>query len=317
MPAPALLARFAADWRALVGDAPARALVALSGGGDSVALLLLLHARLGDRCYAATVDHALRPESAAEARGAAALCAERGIAYAILTGPLPPRVGTTANLSTRARALRYAALEAHAAAIGADWIVTAHHADDQRETLLMRLGRGAGLAGLAGIRARNGRVVRPLLGWRRAELAAIVADAGIVPVADPTNHDDRFDRARLRKALATVDWLDVDGVARSARALAEAEAALDWVADRLLAERCVGEGAGLRLDLTGLPAELERRLTLLALARLVPESPPRGPALDRFRAALAQGKRAMLGAIVADAVGPVWYLRPAPPRRSH
>ena len=108
-------------------------------------------------------------------------------------------------MSARARALRYALLEAEADAAGASYIATAHHADDQLETLIMRLGRGSGVSGLAGVRAASGRVIRPLLGWRRAALAAIVAAAGIDPIQDPSNVSDRFERARLRKKLATDD----------------------------------------------------------------------------------------------------------------
>lgn len=310
----ALNDRFARDWRGVASDGPGIALVALSGGPDSVALLLLLHALLGERIAAATVDHGLRPEAAAEARFAAALCAARGIAHRTLAGPLPPHADGGSNLSARARALRYDLLGAHADAIGARWIATAHHADDQLETMVLRLNRGAGVAGLAGVRPVNGRIVRPLLHWRRVELAAIVAAAGVAAVADPSNSDDRYDRARLRKALAGIDWLDPAMATRSADALADAEAALGWAADRAAAQHCVFAPGEATLDPAGLPVELVRRLALRCLAQVDPAIRPRGEELGRVIAALAGGGRATLGRVLCDG-GAVWRFGPAPPHR--
>ncbi|MEO7247763.1 MAG: tRNA lysidine(34) synthetase TilS, partial [Novosphingobium sp.] len=162
----------------------------MSGGPDSLALLLLAHELMPDRIAAATVDHGLRAESAAEADMVAQVCANMGVPHEIL------RVAVAGgNVQAEARAARYAAL--------AEWLdrkelaalVTAHHADDQAETLIMRLNRGSGVAGLAGTRA-VGRVpgsgektmqalLRPLLGWRKAELAGIVGTAGLVAAQDP------------------------------------------------------------------------------------------------------------------------------------
>jgi tRNA(Ile)-lysidine synthase len=116
---PAAIDRFAADLSALCDPARDRVLVGVSGGPDSVALLLLAHALLGERCVAATVDHGLRPEAADEAAWVAELCAARGIDHAILRGAVPERAGHTANVSARARALRYESLQAHAEATGA------------------------------------------------------------------------------------------------------------------------------------------------------------------------------------------------------
>ena len=314
------VARFARDLAPLANPGE-RLLVAVSGGPDSVALLLLARALLGDRCLAATVDHGLRAESAGEAAWVARLCAERGIEHALLAAPLPDRAGRTANLSARARALRYRLLADHATRTGAARIATAHHADDQAETLVMRLNRGAGIAGLAGIRARSGAVVRPLLGWRRAELAAIVADAGIAAIDDPSNADDRFDRARLRKALAGADWLDIERAAASAGALADAEEAIGWAVDRLETERVTQGGGTLMLATDGLPFEFRRRLAARCIARLDPDADPRGASLVRAIRALESGERAMLGDVFmapnrASDGGDTWHFRPAPPRRS-
>lgn len=310
------LERFARDWRALAGDGDERALVALSGGPDSVALLLLLHALIGDRCVAATVDHGLRPEAAEEAEWAAAQCRARSIEHTILTGDLPDRVEHSANLHARARALRYALLEARADAVGARRIVTGHHADDQLETLVMRLNRGAGVGGLAGVRATSGRVVRPLLGWRRGELVAIVAAAGIRPVSDPSNADDRFARAALRKRLGQADWLDPLAASGSAAALAEADAALDWAADRLAAERCDFGAREATLTPADLPAELRRRLAKRCLAHIDPTIAVRGSDLTRLLAALDAGGAGTLGRVHCIAAGATWTFREAPPRRS-
>ena len=155
----------------------------------------------------------------------------------------------------------------------ADWVLTAHHADDQAETLLMRLNRGAGVAGLCGVRGVNVRVLRPLLGWRRTELAEIVAESEIEAVADPSNTDEKYDRARIRRQLSDAEWIDPAALVRSALALAEADQALDWTAERLAAERIRGSGPELELDPSGLPPELRRRLLLRILRRIAGRRP--------------------------------------------
>lgn len=316
-----LVARFAGDLAALI-DPGTHLLVAVSGGPDSVALLLLAHAVLGDRCSAATVDHGLRAESAGEAAWVARLCAARGIAHATLTAPLPDRAGRTANLSARARDLRYRLLQEHADAIGADRIATAHHADDQVETLIMRLNRGAGVAGLAGVRATSGRIVRPLLGWRHAELVAVCAAQGIDPVDDPSNVSDRFDRARLRKALARIDWLDTDRVAASAAALGDADVAIGWMVDRLAGQLCHRDTAGIALDVPDdLPFELRRRLVAHCVATIDAMASMRGSALAAAVRTLESSRPAMLGTVLAQPArtgetGTQWRFSLAPPRRS-
>jgi len=213
--------------------------------------------------------------------------------------------------------LRYDLLQSQADAVGATHIATAHHADDRVETLIMRLNRGAGVGGLAGVRAVTGRVIRPLLGWRRAELGAIVAAAGIVAVDDPSNVSDRFDRARLRKALAGVDWIDPARVAASAAALADAEDAIGWMVRQLGTDRVADEGDSLVLDSRDLPFELVRRLVEQCVRQIDPAADIRGSALVRMVKALESGDTAMLGDVVAVALSPAaWRFRKAPPRRS-
>lgn len=322
-PDPAVTERFLRDWRAATGAGhAARPLVALSGGPDSSALLLLMAGiadHVGQPC-AATVDHGIRAASADEAATAADLCRAVGVPHAILRGDLPDRTGGTANLSARARALRYDLLERHAAAVGARWIVTAHHADDQLETLVMRLNRGAGVRGLAGIRRRSGRVVRPLLQWRRAELAALVEACGVAAVHDPSNTDDRFDRARLRGQLADAGWIDPAMVSRSAAALDDAAEAIEWMVDRLQAKLCrLGDGEA-TLAAASMPGELTRRLVERCLRHVDPGIAIRGGDLTRLVAALERSETATIGRVHCLAGAPGgggrWTFRQAPPRRS-
>jgi tRNA(Ile)-lysidine synthase len=303
-------ARFRGDLEKLIGAPPARLGLAVSGGPDSLALLLLAAAAYPGRVEAATVDHGLRVGSAAEAAFVAGLCRALGVPHAILSAGMTE----TSNLQAAARVRRYALLGQWAEDVGASALLTAHHADDQAETLVMRLLRGSGLSGLSGIRAVNPPLVRPLLGWRRAELAEIVRAAGIDPVADPSNADERFDRVRIRGRLAEAAWLDPAPLARSAAALAEAEEALDWIAERLMAERTASDGAALCLDPAGLPPELLRRLVLLCLRRIAPDAAPRGEQLTALVAALGGGETATLSGILCRG-GKRFRFEPAPTRR--
>lgn len=310
-PNPELVARFRSDTEALTGAAPARLGVAVSGGPDSLALLLLAHAAFPGRVAAATVDHGLRPESGAEAAFVAGICAGLGVPHSILAAG----DAIAGNVQSAARALRYRLLARWAEDEGAAWLLTAHHRDDQAETLIMRLQRGAGLSGLSGIRATariaGAAVARPLLGWPRAALAGLVAGAGLVPVDDPSNADERYDRARLRRRLAGAPWIDAAACARSAAALAEADSALDWTAGRLIAERVRREGEATLFDPAGIPAELRRRILLHILGAA---DPPRGDALQRLLAALEGGGTATLAGVKCEG-GALWRFTPAPARR--
>jgi tRNA(Ile)-lysidine synthase len=307
-----LVRRFADDFRRLTGAGPDDGVgIAVSGGPDSVALLLLATAAFPGQVEAATVDHGLREAAADEARFVGDLCAARGIPHATLTLDALD----AGNVSAKARAARYAALNKWADAKGIDWLLTAHHADDQLETVIMRLNRGAGVAGLSGVRARQGRIVRPLLGWRRSELVDLVVEAGIVAVDDPSNRDDRYDRARLRKSLAGAEWIDPLAVVESTAALADADAAIAWSVDALEAALVRVAGHQIRLDQNaGLPAEYVRRLVLRCLRRIDPDCAPRGAALSRLIATLESGGSATLGTILARG-GKTWTFAPAPPRR--
>lgn len=297
---------------ALAGSAASACFgVAVSGGPDSMALLDLMARAYPGRVEAATVDHGLRAASAEEAAMVADWCRAADIPHATLH----PQGAVRGNVQSWARAQRYALLEGWRMERGLNWLLTAHHADDQLETLLMRLNRGAGVSGLAGVRARQGVVLRPLLGVRKAALRAYVKQQGLPHADDPSNSDPRFDRAALRMALAGVDWIDVDAAGRSAAALAEVEDALDWMVDGLEARHVRGDGKGLVLDPDGLPRELLRRLLLRMLARLQPDAAaPRGEAIDRAIAAAREGGQVSIGRALLKG-GSCWTMKVAPPRR--
>ena len=246
----------------------------------------------------------------------AAVCQRLRIPHTILMldWPSPPK----RNLQASARAARYDALGAWALERGLTAVATAHHLEDQAETLLMRLARGAGVGGLGATRAKRPlvegvRLVRPLLGWRKAELAALVARAGVKPVDDPSNRDPRHDRVRMREWLKRADWADPERLAASAAWLNEADEALEWALVPLVKERLTRDDTALVVDPSGVPRELQRRLLLVAFDELeVPR--PRGPELARALNTLRNGGVATLAGVKLEG-GETWRLQPAPPRR--
>ena len=286
--------------------------IAASGGPDSVALLLLANHAYPGQVVAATVDHGLRPDAASEAAFVAQLCVERGISHSILTPSQP----ITGNIQSAARAVRYDLLKGWAAEVGCNWIATAHHADDQLETLLMRLVRGSGVDGMSGIRAVNGQIIRPLLRFTKAELIAICDDAGVTPVQDPSNRDPDFDRVRMRLYLGAAPHpFDPLAATRSASALADASAALTWMTTQLAGERIVIAATGISLNPTALPRELKRRLLLVALQQIDADIRVRGDSIERAMDDLEAGKTLTLGNILCKG-GAVWHFSPAPPRQN-
>jgi len=297
--------------------------VAVSGGPDSLALLLLAHALMGELCEAATVDHRLRSESLDEANMVAAVCRKLGVRHEVLTVEVPP-----GNLQAEARSARYAALDEWARRRFLTALATAHHADDQAETVLMRLNRGSGLAGLAGIRSATWQdslcVVRPLLEWRKQELGEVVARAGLDPVRDPSNADPRFDRARMRAALAQADWLDSEAIAASARHAGDADRLLRLMESEELsgsvervddgfdyAPRRMGRGDGYEL--------LHARALARAFFELLGVS-PRFSEVRRLVDRLNVGEAASLCGYLVTGEGKseqtLWRVRREPPRRT-
>lgn len=305
------LARVKSALTSLTRSDDAALLLAVSGGPDSMAMLDLVKRCWAGPVSAATVDHGLRPESAAEADMVAGHCASIGVPHTILK----PAVPITGNLQSAARVARYRLLADEADRNAAPWIVTAHHADDQLETMLMRLARGSGVDGLAGVRARNGRVVRPLLGFGKAELQGYCTAHAIPFVEDPSNRNVDFDRVRMRNALATFDVIGALQAVKSAQALADAADALEWIAARE-AETAIGAGErAAELHRTDYPAALLRRLVLLCLERIEPGIAPRGAALDRLIGTLQSGGQAMVGNVLCHG-GEIWRFVPAPARNN-
>lgn len=324
-PDPRAVARFAADVARCIVKAtdggPATGAMtyalAVSGGPDSMAMLALAHAAFPGRIAAATFDHQLRDGSAEEATMVAKACAGCDIPHATLT-PHAPIIGS--SIQARAREARYAALVTWASGRP---LLTAHHADDQAETLLMRLNRASGLAGLAAIRPTRWMegtpIIRPLLGWRRAELRAIVAASGLPFVDDPSNVDPRHDRTAIRALLAATPVLDPVALAASAAYLAEAEEVVTRQAEIAWSSWRQAEPLAVADSSREVRRRLLRRAILDTRARLsidlpaFSESSNVEPLLD----ALEAGRAATQGGVKVTPTRGGWTFSPAPPRRSH
>ncbi len=331
------VARLRHDVESLTGEAPSNARrlgLAVSGGGDSMALLLLAHAAFPGGVTVATVDHGLRAEAACEAALVASLCAALGVPHVVL-GPPGDRIGS-AGVQEQARALRYRMLGAWAADTQAPWVATAHQRDDVAESFLLRARRGSGVGGLAAMprmrRITGGDrqsplLIRPLLGWSRAELEGIVGCAGAPSVADPSNIDPAYDRSRIRALLAATPELTPGRLARAAENLRHAEDALQWLLDRELPERFAAEsepgpgGPAAILDVANLPYELRRRLVHRAIDHVRHENgravPWHEQGLDRLTESLGRGEPGTLADVLARPEGDRWRFTLAPPRRSH
>ncbi len=304
--------------------------VAVSGGRDSLALALLARdwaTGRGGRILALVVDHGLRPEAAAEARATVATLAAQGIAAEILawTGPKP-----ASRLQQAARAARYGLLRAACRRAGALHLLLGHHADDQAETVAMRAARASGPDGLAGMAAMvetaEVRLLRPLLGVPRAALTATLQARGVAWIDDPSNHDPRFERARLR--VAAVPAAEPGDGGRAGRERQLAAAALDVLA--------IGPDGAVALDqaaFRGLDPALQGRL----LSRVVQavsggDHPPRrdrlARAVARLRAAGERGRSGrerdftlaqckLLLRLAPDRRRPLWIVRPERGRSDH
>jgi tRNA(Ile)-lysidine synthase len=330
--------RLFADWKA----APAIVL-AVSGGPDSIALMWLA-ARWrrtftrGPRLIAVTVDHGLRVEAAREAREVKRLARSLDVDHRTMRwSGTKPKTG----LPAAARAARYRLLAEAARAQGATHILTAHTRDDQAETVLMRLLRGSGLAGLAAMAReseRDGvRLARPFLDVSKSQLLATLRKARIGFADDPTNRDVNFTRPRLRALLPRLaaEGGDISSLARLASRLARANAAVEVLADG--AERYLAlrdrqtpppDFAGMSFDFkafAAMPEEIRLRLLLRAINRFGHEGPAELgkveavlAALDRTAAAGAGSrpklKQTLAGALVSVTGGRI-CIEPAPLRR--
>ncbi len=305
-------ARFSGAVAQLSGGDWSKLGLAVSGGPDSIALMLLAHAAFPGKIHVACVDHGLRPESKDEVAHVQRLCDERGIPFTALKPAQP----ITGSVQSEARKARYLLLQQWAQTQAIDWIATAHHADDQLETLVMRLARGAGVSGMAGIRPRNHNVIRPLLDFTKDELIALCHAAGVTFAEDPSNNNSDFDRVAARIWLKNnPQFLDSKRAVRTASALSQANDALQWAADKLIEERLLIRASDhVEVNAEGLPLELKRRLLIGALLNLDPQITVRGPSIDRALSSLALGETCTVGNILCKG-GKVWQFTPAPARR--
>ena len=254
--------------------------LAVSGGADSLALLLVASAWARvtpgvPQLTIYTVDHGLRPEAANEAAFVAREAARLGLACRVLrwVDPKP-----TAGLQAAARAARYRLIGEAMRNDGVELLLTAHHRDDQAETVLMRLAHRSGLGGLRGMdsfsEVEGVRLFRPFLDVPRAALAEIVAAAGLVPVADPSNDDVHYERVRWRKAMPVIGSLGLDAAALTvfARRVGDADAAIAAWVDDVFGESVKIDGFGAALlpveTLPGLPRAVGVKLLGAILAMI-------------------------------------------------
>lgn len=299
---------------------PPRLGVAVSGGGDSVALMHLLAeiaADEGTDLYAATVDHGLRPEAAEEAQIVARQAADLGLKHDVLKWQGWDGSG---NLQDQARQARYALLTQWARANSIPAIALGHTADDQAETVLMRLARSAGVTGLAAMPNSHVRagitILRPMLETTRHSLRVYLSDKGLNWIEDPSNQDKRFDRIKARKALADLSPLGItpETLSRVASNLSQARKALDLFTQES-ARKVTGVFDGdVCVDRTAfqtLPAEIKRRLLVGILGWISgPGYPPRQSAVDQAVEALDNGQAGSLsGCLLVPQAANTWICR--------
>jgi tRNA(Ile)-lysidine synthase len=316
-------------------DQPALVL-AVSGGPDSTALMLLAarwrkRHRRGPTLVAVTVDHGLRPEGRREASAVKRLAARLGIAHRTLrwTGAKP-----STGLQQKAREARYRLIAAAAGRAKATCVLTAHTLDDQAETVLIRMTRGSGLTGLAGMarvrplmspaftdggghgRAEVGAsafLVRPFLDIPKSRLVATLRAAKVSCADDPSNRDPRFTRARLRVLMPALagEGLDARRFALLAQRVRRAEAAIEFAVAAAAAALSAAPWSArgpIVFDaegFSGLPAEVALRLLGRAVARVGNEGPVQLGKLESLAAALARQEPAP----TPDSARPVRFRR--------
>ncbi|MTH99375.1 tRNA lysidine(34) synthetase TilS [Roseibium sp. RKSG952] len=277
--------------RHLPDPLPRRIGVAVSGGSDSTALLQLLAgiARTeGFELCAATVDHGLRAEAADEAVAVSRRSADLGVPHETLKWKGWDGSG---NLQDQARRARYRLLAEWAQSHGIAAIALGHTADDQAETVLMRLARSAGVTGLsamATVRRQDGiDLLRPLLSITRARLRGYLNAAGVTWIEDPSNRDTRFDRIKTREALTGLGNIGItaETLSRVAGNLAQARDALELFAQESARKIAVVESGDVCIDLNGfeaLPQEIQRRILVGTFGWITQGGyPPRQSAVDQ------------------------------------
>ena len=291
--------RFSAAFDDLLTDRPLRRLgVAVSGGGDSMALMLLLQGWAeahGVLLFVASVDHGLREAAAEEAAMVGDAAHALGLRHDILRWQDWDGRG---NVQAEARAARYDLLAQWAGRHELDGVALGHTADDLAETFLMRLARGSGVDGLAAMQARSLREgvvwLRPLLSIAREELRDFLRDRAVGWVDDPSNDDPRYDRVKTRKALAGLSDLGLtrDRLTATAGMMRDARVALNWAAGQLAdgAAQQIGGDVVIDLGVCAL-APRETRLRLISGALRWVASAAYRPRLSQLEDALAAVKR--------------------------
>ncbi len=327
--------RLFADWKA----APAIVL-AVSGGPDSIAMMWLAArwrraVKRGPRLIAVTIDHGLRPEAAREARDVKRQAKTLDLLHRTQRwSDAKPKTG----LPAAARDARYRLLAKAARAAGATHVLTAHTQDDQAETLLMRMSRGSGIAGLAAMARQSQRdgvvLARPLLQVPKARLVATLKKARIDFADDPTNRDTNFARPRLRAMMPALaaEGFDARNLTRLAARLARANAALEILADGAerylkLGERNPDHPGFDANAFAALAEEIRLRLLLRGIDRVGYEGPAELGKVEALLAALDRAvaatghtkgriglKQTLAGALVSLVDGRI-RIEPAPPRR--
>lgn len=307
-------------------------LLAISGGPDSVALMLLTQkwtARANHSIAVATVDHGLRDESFREAETVGQWARELGFTHHHLKW-LEEK--PTTRLQERARVARYRLLETCAKEIGASAIVTAHHADDQAETILLRLTRGSGFTGLAGMKDTRKlskvKLLRPLLDFSKADLVQICHEAHHPFFSDPTNLSDKYTRARLRKLMPTLaeEGLTAHALRRLGQRAQRVNIALEFYAESAKILALIEQQDDKTLfnahEMERLPSEIVLRLLGQEITRISPQFPLRLERLERLVALLQEAlmthaawQRTLAGCLIIINKGIVEICR-APPRSS-
>lgn len=284
-----------------------------------MALLHLLHECFGSKVdlRSATVDHGLRPEAAEEARAAGAAAAQLGIPHEVLSWEDGPREG---NLQKQAREARYDLLTRWAQSQEIPVLALGHTADDQAETVLMRMARASGVTGLSGMaerRIHNGvTLLRPLLEVTRAELRSYLQSRGISWSEDPSNEDTRFERVRVRRVLEDLAPLGLTPqvLAKVARNMSKAREALDWyvfLAARDQAHVQAGAVVLCQRKFRTLPSEISHRLLVRAFQWISGAAyPPRRVPMEKaVLAARNGGSVTLAGCRLLTTSKQIWVCR--------
>lgn len=280
-------------------NTPAHFALAVSGGADSLALLALA-AKVNNpnwRFSVLTVNHGLRAAAAKETRYVAKLARTHGLGVKTLDWQGAP---PTRDIQATAREIRYRLMTDWCQQNSCTALVVAHHLEDQAETFLLRLARGSGLDGLTAMQSRSLHygvtLLRPFLDIPRARLHATTQKAGFVPVDDPSNHDDRFARVRMRQVMDTLaaEGLSPARLSETAARLQTARTALDEVTAQATADLVTNDAYGtVYVDRTAfkkLPVEVLRRLMARLLTSQSAYPPAYPPRAERLAAVLADIK---------------------------